>query len=65
MFTKELIGEVKGARSKYMADLEEKETIRKKVEVASSAHETEEKEELHSTNLPMLTSKRLFFQVEP
>ena len=56
-FTKELIDEVKGARSKYMADLEEKnalkekETIRKKVEVAASAHENEEKEELHSTNL--------------
>ena len=54
-FTKELIDEVKGARSKYMADLEEKkalkekETIRKKVEVAASAHE--KKEELHSTNL--------------
>ena len=56
-FTKELIDEVKGARSKYMADLEEKkalkekERIRKKVEVAASAHETEEKEESHSTNL--------------
>ena len=56
-FTKELIDEVNGARSKYMADLEEKKALkekektRKKVEVAASAHETEEKEELHLINL--------------